>query len=205
MTCLFNFKLIQDQTENREKKRIQYNKKDGYRQRNVRQFLQSAFFYRQTLATSRESRRYVVAFTRFAGGSIWLRQESLRLMLASPGYAPETIAVNVTRLERGFNACKTPRCMCIYLQPFLRHSKLLVENCDIFILHFCLAAPHGVTPSEYRKDLDIHKTRMNGLSCGEESMTICSAVLIQYQRVTDRQTDGRAKTCFSIADARKNI
>jgi len=34
---------------------------------------------------------------------------------------------------------------------------------------------------------------MNGLSCGEESMTIilCSAVLIQYQRVTDGQTDGR--------------
>ena len=26
------------------------------------------------LATSRESRRYVVAFSRFAGGSIWLRQ-----------------------------------------------------------------------------------------------------------------------------------
>jgi len=26
-------------------------------------------------------------------------------------YAPGTIAVNVTRLERGFNACKTPRCI----------------------------------------------------------------------------------------------
>jgi len=50
---------------------------------------------------------------------------------------------------------------------------------------------------------------MNGLSCGEESMTICSAVLIQYQRVTDGRTDGQtdvkpiAITCFSIADARK--
>jgi len=32
---------------------------------------------------------------------------------------------------------------------------------------------------------------MNGLSCSEESMTICSAVLIQYQRVTDEQTDER--------------
>jgi len=82
----------------------------------------------------------------------------------------------------------------IYLQPFLRYSKLLVENCDIFTPHLCLAATQGVTPSEFR-DLDIHKTRMNGLSCGEESMTIYSAVLIQYQRVTDgrtdRQTDGR--------------
>ena len=68
---------------------------------------------------------------------------------------------------------------------------LLVENCDIFIPHLCSAAPQGVTPSEFREDLDTHKTRMNGLSCGEECMTICSAVVIQYQRVTDRLTDGR--------------
>jgi len=73
----------------------------------------------------------------------------------------------------------------IYLQPFLRYSKLLVENCDIFTPHLCLAAPRWVTPLEFRKDLDIHKTRMNELSCGEEIMTIRSAVLIQYQRVTD--------------------
>jgi len=50
---------------------------------------------------------------------------------------------------------------------------------------------------------------MNGLSCGEESMTIYSAVLIGCQRVTDGQTDRQtdvkpiAITCFSIADARK--
>jgi len=56
----------------------------------------------------------------------------------------------------------------LYLQPFLRYSKLLVENCDIFIPHLCLAAQQGVTSSEFREDLDIHKTRMNGLSCGEE-------------------------------------
>ena len=99
----------------------------------------------------------------------------------------------------------------IYLQPFLRYSKLLVENCDIFAPHICLAAPQGVTPSEFREDLDIHKTRMNGLSCGEEIMTIRSAVLIQYQRVTDGQTDRQADErpayiyyVFSIADARKN-
>ena len=55
---------------------------------------------------------------------------------------------------------------------------------------------------------------MNGLSCGEEIMTIRSAVLIPCQRVTDGRTDGRTDrqtdvqptsiTCFSIADARKN-
>ena len=71
-----------------------------------------------------------------------------------------------------------------------------------------------MTPSEFREDLGTHKTKMNGLSCGEEIMTIYSAVFIGCQRVTDgrtdRQTDGRkdvkpiAITCFSIADARKN-
>ena len=53
---------------------------------------------------------------------------------------------------------------------------------------------------------------MNGLSCGEEIMTIRSAVLIQCQCVTDGQTNGRTSslyllrgnTCFSIADAHKN-
>jgi len=47
-------------------------------------------------ATSQESRRYVVAFNPFAGAGIWPRQESLRHILASPGYAPGTITVNVT-------------------------------------------------------------------------------------------------------------
>ena len=108
-------------------------------------------------------------------------------------------------LVKRLAACRLP----IYLQPFLRYSELLVENCDIFTPYLCLAAPQGgVTPSEFREDLDIHKTRMNGLSCGEESMTIYSDVLIQYQRVTDGQTDGQTDvqplsiTCFSIADAR---
>jgi len=36
--------------------------------------------------------------------------------------------------------------LILNLQPFLRYSKLLVENCDIFIPHLCLA-------SEFREDL----------------------------------------------------
>ena len=56
----------------------------------------SAISLRHNLATLGESRRYVVAFTRFAGGGTCLRQESLRHILASPGYAPGTIAVNVS-------------------------------------------------------------------------------------------------------------
>ena len=32
-------------------------------------------------------------------------------ILASPGYAPGTIVVNVTWMKRGFNACKMPYCI----------------------------------------------------------------------------------------------
>ena len=67
----------------------------------------------------------------------------------------------------------------------------MVENRANFIPHLYLAPPQGVTPSEFREDLGVHKTRMNALLCGEESMTIYSAVLIGCQRVTDGQTDGR--------------
>jgi len=55
-----------------------------------------------------------------------------------------------------------------------------------------------VTPSEFREDLYTQKTRMNGLSCGEKSMTICSAVLIGCQRVTDRQTDGQTSRLYLL-------
>ena len=51
------------------------------------------------------------------------------------------------------------------------------------------------------------KTRMMGLSDSEKNLMICSAVLIQYTRVTVRQTDriGVAYTRYSIyAVARKN-
>ena len=69
----------------------------------------SAISLRHNLATSGESRRYVVAFTRFAGGGIWLPQESLRHILPSLG--TPGIAVNVTWMERGFNAGQMHRSM----------------------------------------------------------------------------------------------
>ena len=43
-----------------------------------------------------------------AGAAIWLRRES-KVHFGLPGYAPGTIAVNVTWIEREFNACQTPR------------------------------------------------------------------------------------------------
>ena len=72
-------------------------------------------------------------------------------------------------------------------------------------------AQQGVTPSEFREDLDKHKTRINGLLCAEESMTIYMFSRFDTIPACDRRTDRRtdvqpiAKTCFSIADARKKL
>jgi len=95
----------------RTRQQSKFNKKDGYRQRNIRQFTAISISLRHNLATPGESRRYVYAFTHFAGGGMWLPQESLRHILASPGYAPRTIAVNVTWMERWFTAGQTHHSM----------------------------------------------------------------------------------------------
>jgi len=66
----------------------------------------------------------------------------------------------------------------------------------------------GVKSSDLRNDPWCQKTRMMGLSDGERISMIRSAVLIQYTRVTDGQTDGIgvAYTHYSIyAVARKNL
>ena len=75
----------------------------------------------------------------------------------------------------------------MYLLPFPRYSRILVENCYPLVF----GAPLGVKPSDLRNDPWWRKTRMMVLSDGERISMIRSAVLIQYTRVTDRPTDGR--------------
>jgi len=41
----------------------------------------------------------------------------------------------------------------------------------------------------YSKMFDIHKTRMIGLLCGEEIVTICQAVSMEYRNASDKRTD----------------
>jgi len=115
-----------------------------------------------------------------------------------PGYAPGTIAVNFTWMERGYSIIQCLQnallYIPIYLQPFPRYSKLLrhFHTAPLF------SGPAGVTPRNFEKILYTHKARMNGLSCGEESMTICSGVLIQYQRVTDGRTDRQTSSLYLL-------
>jgi len=113
------------------------------------------------LATLRESRRYVVA-----GASIWLRQESL--IKAHPSVFNRFWDIAGRKL-RHFH---TP--------------PLLAGGDPVGISRRCWYA--YAVKKLLTHWYAVHKTRINGLSCGEESMTICSAVLIQYQRVIDRRT-----------------
>ena len=58
-----------------------------------------------------------------------------------------------------------------------------------FFLHNAFNAPVGVFPLEFREKVWSSKTRIMRLPGSEDSLTIGSAVSIQYQRVTDRRTD----------------
>jgi len=82
----------------------------------------------------------------FAGGGIWLRQKSLRHILASPGYAPGTIAVNVTWMKREFNACQTQR--SIYPSIFNRFPVIQPVSSKVrhFSTFFCTFWPPLGTP-----------------------------------------------------------
>jgi len=59
-----------------------------------------------------------------------------------PVYTPGTIAVNVTRLERGFNACKMPR--CIYPSIFNRFP--IIQAGSLKVRHFSRFWPPLCTP-----------------------------------------------------------
>jgi len=102
----------------------------------------SAISLKHNLATSGESRRYVVAFTLFAGVGIMLPQKSLRHILASSWYALGTIAVNVTWMERGFNACQTPRSM----YPSIFNRFPVIQPVSSKVRHFSTFLPPLGTP-----------------------------------------------------------
>jgi len=75
-------------------------------------------------------------------------------IMASPVYAPWTIVVDVTWIERGFNACHS---IPIYLQPFTSYSEILVGNCNFF-LPLAFNAPIGGVPIGIsRKSLVLRK------------------------------------------------
>jgi len=118
------------------------------------------------LATLGESRRYVVAFSRFADAGIWLHQESLRHILASPGYAPGTIAVNVSWMERGFNAGQTHRSMYPSIFNRLRAIARYCTEIATFSYPLAFNAHVGVIPLDDLRDFWWVSCRMARLQYG---------------------------------------
>ena len=131
------------------------NKKDGYRQLNVRQ-LGSLRPWEQRGKCYMERKRiqclsnatqhvhiYLQPFTSYSEILVGNRNFFPTPLHLTPPYGvtPGTIAVNVTRLERGFNACKTPR--CIYRSTFNRFPviqawSLKIRHFSTFFAHFGL-------------------------------------------------------------------
>jgi len=88
---------------------------------------------------------YPSIFNRFPVIQAWIlkiRHFSTFLhILAFPVYAPGTIAVSVTQLERGFNACKTPSCIypSIFNRfPVIQAWSLKIRHFSTFFAHFGL-------------------------------------------------------------------
>jgi len=76
---------------------------------------------------------------------------SLRHILASPGYAPGTIVVNVTWMKRGFNACQTHRSMYPSIFNHLQAIARYWSEIATFSYPLHLTAPIGVIPLEFQE------------------------------------------------------
>ena len=152
------------------------------------------------LATSRESRRYVVAYSRFVGAAcrhLAMSRES-KAHFGFPWVRPWTIAVNVTWLERGFNACQTPRSMYPSIFNRLRAIARYWSEIATFSYPLAFNAPVGGVPIGIPgKRLVLRKLESWGyhyqaLAGSKDSLTIGWAVSTRYQRVPDgRKTDGQ--------------
>jgi len=70
----------------------------------------------------------------------------------------------------------------------MRYGDLLAENCEFFLSHSHLTPSLGVNPFEFLDEFFIPKTRVLGLSVGEDFVILACVVFTQCQRVTDGQT-----------------
>jgi len=101
------------------------------------------------LATSRESRRYVVAYSWFAGAAcrhLATSRES-KAHFCLPWVRPwdyrRKCYMDGKRIKCSSNALQH---VPIHLQPFPRYSEILVEICNFFIPALHLTPPYGVAP-----------------------------------------------------------
>jgi len=123
------------------------------------------------------------------------------LILASPGYAPVTIAINVTWMWREFNACQTHgSIVSIYLQQFTSYIEILIGNFS-YPLH--LSPPLGCSHWNSGGNFGPRKTRIMVLPGSEHQF---DDRLSSFDTIPacDGRTDGHtirwtiAITCVSL-------
>jgi len=179
---------------------IDFNKKDGYRQLNVRQLGSlrpwdhrgKRYMDRKRIqCLSKASQHvpiYLQPFLRYSGISVaseWFstvlvsERAFFNHILLSPGYAPGTIAVNVTRLERGFNACKTPR--CIYPSIFNRFP--VIQAWSLKIRHFSTFLHILASPVYAPKTIAVNFTWI------EREINACQTPRSMYPSIVNRFWD----------------
>jgi len=103
------------------------------------------------------------------------------------GVASGTIAVNVTRLERGFNACKTPG--CIYPSifncfPVIQAWSLKIRHFSTFFAHFGLPC---VRPWVNRGKCHTVRKR---IQCLQNASLYISIYLRPFPRNSSRKFEG---------------
>ena len=110
-------------------------------------------------------------------GTIWLPQESLRHILTSPGYAPSTIAVNVTSMERGLNACQTHCSM--YPSIFNRFPVIQPESSKV--RHFSTFLHIFASPGYAPGTIAVNVTWMErGFNAGQTPRCICQSIFNHF-------------------------
>ena len=111
-----------------------------------------------------------------------------------PGYTPETIAVNVTWMERGFNAGQLHRSIYPSIFNRLRAIERYWSEIATFSYPLAFNAHIGCSHWNSGKKFEPQKTRIMGLPGSEDSLTIGWAVFDTIPACdgqTDRRTDGR--------------
>ena len=106
---------------------------------------------------------------------------SLRHILASPGYAPGTIAVNVTWMERGFNACQTHCSLSSSIFnrfPVIQPVSTNDRHISTFFAHFGL---HWVRLWDNRGNCHMDENRIQWWSNASQHTHLSSIVYELYR------------------------
>jgi len=94
---------------------------------------------------------------------------SLRHILVSPGYAPGTIAVNVTWMKTGFNACQTHR----NIYPYIFNRFPVIQPASSKVRHFSTFFAHFGLPGYAPGTIAVNVTWMErGFNAGQQHSSI---------------------------------